>query len=266
MKVSEVMSTEFETIEKDQSLHNALNLMRKKKDTSRLIVIQGEKPVGIISFRDVANRLGTYKTEGMSPKNLHVSSAMTYPILQIDKNEDVETAANIMFENRVSSLLVMEDEKLIGIMRKFDLLKVYDTCKKIKVKELMTENPVMISTSERVISARNTMIEKKFSVLPVLEDSTIVGIIDDATLADALARFREQFSAKQQKARLHDFFIEQIMKSDPPIIDENAPLCDLITVFQDTNYKGVFVVDNSEKLVGIVTLTDITKAIVEGKK
>jgi len=56
------------------------------------------------------------------------------------------------------------------------------------------------------------------------------------------------------------------MKSDPPIIDENAPLCDLITVFQETNYKGVFVVDKEEKLVGIVTLTDITKAIVEGKK
>ena len=152
MKVSEVMSTEFETIEKDQTLQNALNLMRKKKDTSRLIVIQGEKPVGIISFRDVANRLGTYKTDGISPKSLRVSSAMTYPILTIDKNAEVETAANMMFENRVSSLLVMEDEKLIGVMRKYDLLKVYDSCKKIKVKELMTENPVMISESERVIS------------------------------------------------------------------------------------------------------------------
>jgi CBS domain-containing protein len=266
MKVSEVMSTEFETIEKDQSLHNALNLMRKNKDTSRLIVIQGEKPVGIISFRDVANRLGTHKTEGISAKSMHVSSAMTYPILTIDKNDKVETAAKMMFENRVSSLLVMEDEKLIGIMRKFDLLKVYDTCKNIKVKELMTEDPVKITESERVISARNTMIEKKFSVLPVMDESSIIGIIDDATLADALARFREQIPIKHQKSRLHEFFIGQVMKSDPPIIGESAPLCDLIAVFQETNYKGVFVVDNSEKLVGIVTLTDITKAIVEGKK
>ena len=266
MKVLDVMSTEFETIEKDQSLHNALSLMRKKKDTSRLIVTQGEKTVGIISFRDVANRLGTYKTEGISPKSLHVSSAMTFPILTIDKNEDVETAANMMYENRVSSLLVMEDEKLIGVMRKYDLLKIYDSCKKIKVKELMTENPIMISESERVISARNTMMEEKFSVLPVMEEGTIVGIIDDATLADALARFREQFSIKHQKARLQEFYIGQIMKTDPPIINENAPLCDLITVFQETNYKGVFVVDKDERLVGIVTLTDITKAIVEGKK
>jgi CBS domain-containing protein len=265
LKVSEVMSTEFETIEKDQSLHNALILMRKNKDTSRLIVIQGEKPVGILSFRDVANRLGTYKTEGISPKSLHVSSAMTSPVLNIDKNESVETAANMMFENRVSSLLVMEDEKLIGIMTKFNLLKVYDKCKKIKVKELMTENPIQISASERVISARNTMIEKKFSVLPVMDEGVIVGIIDDATLADALARFREQFSIKHQKSRLHEFYIGQVMKSDPPIIGENAPLCDLIAVFQETNYKGVFVVDDSEKLVGIVTLTDITKAIVDGK-
>jgi len=266
MKVSEVMSTEFETIEKDQSLHNALNLMRKKKDISRLIVTQDEKPVGIISFRDVANRLGTHKTEGISPKSLHVSSAMTYPILTIGPDESVEEAAKIMFDNKISSLLVMVNEKLVGVMRKFDLLKVYTTCKKIKVKELMTPDPIKITESERVIAARNTMIEKKFSVLPVMDDTTIVGIIDDATLADALARFREQIPIKHQKARIHEYFIGQVMKSDPPIINENAPLCDLIEVFQATNYKGVFVTDSTNKLVGIVTLTDIAKAIVDGKK
>jgi CBS domain-containing protein len=266
MKVSEVMSTEFETIEKDQSLHNALNLMRKKKDISRLIVTQDEKPVGIISFRDVADRLGTYKTEGISPKSLHVSSAMTYPILTIDPVESVEEAAKIMVENRISSLLVMKDDKLLGILTKSDLLKVYTSCKSIKVKELMTEDPVKITESERVISARNTMMENNFSVLPVMDDAEIVGIIDDETLADALARFREQIPIKHQKARIHEFFIGQVMKSDPPIINQDAPLCDLISVFQDTKYKGVFVTDKTDKLVGIITLTDVTKAIVEGRK
>ncbi len=265
MKVSEIMSTEFETIEKDQSLHNALNLMRKKKNISRLIVTQEEKPVGIISFRDVADRLGTHKTEGISPKSMHVSSAMTYPFLEIDPNESVEVAAKIMYDNKISSLLVMDNNNLVGILRKFDLLKVYTACKKIKVKELMTPDPVKITESERVISARNTMMEKKFSVLPVMEDTTIVGIIDDATLADALARFREQIPIKHQKARIQEFFIGQVMKSDPPIINEDAPLCDLINVFQETNYKGVFVVDATNKLVGIITLTDIAKAIVDGK-
>ncbi len=266
MKVSEVMTTDFETIEKDLNLAKALGLMRKKKDISRLIVIHNEKPVGIISFRDVANKLGTHKTEGISAKSLRVSGAMSYPLLSVNPNEDVKNAAELMIEKGISSLLVMENEELKGLLRKFDLLKVYDTCKKIKVNDLMTHDPVTITESERILSARNTMLEKKFSILPVMDEGTIIGIIDDETLADALARFREQFPAKHQKSRLHEFFVGQVMKSDPPTINERAPLCDLIQVFQDTNYKGVFVLDNTDKLVGIVTLTDITKAIVEGKK
>ncbi|MBN1330883.1 MAG: CBS domain-containing protein [Candidatus Heimdallarchaeota archaeon] len=265
MKVSEVMTTEFETVEKDQQLIKALNLMRKKKGTTRLIVINEGKPLGILSFRDVADRLGTYKTEGISPKELHVTSAMSSPIISIEPNLDVKEAAKIMFDKRVSSLLVMEGDNLKGLLRKFDLLKVYSSCKKIKIGELMTENPIRVTESERVISARKTMMDKNISVLPVVNEENIVGIIDDETLADALARFRDQIPIKHQKSRIQEFFVGQIMKTDPPIIFDYQPLCDVITVFEKTMYKGIFVLDNNKKLVGIITLTDITKAIVEGK-
>ncbi len=266
MKVSEVMTTEYETVEKDQQLDKALNLMRKKKGITRLIVIHEGKPIGILSFRDVADRLGTYKTEGISPKELHVASAMSTPIISVEPSLDVKEAATIMIDKRISSLLVMEGDSLKGLLRKFDLLKTYSTCKKIKVGELMTRNPMRITESERVISARNTMMEKNISILPVVNEENIVGIIDDETLADALARFREQIPIKHQKSRIQEFFVGQVMKSDPPTIFEYQPLCDVIDVFEKTMYKGVFVLDDKKKLVGIITLTDITKAIVEGKK
>ncbi|MHA1212987.1 MAG: CBS domain-containing protein, partial [Candidatus Heimdallarchaeota archaeon] len=70
---------------------------------------------------------------------------------------------------------------------------------------------------------------------------------------------------KHQKSRIQEFYVGQAMKSDPPTIKDNAPLCDVVDIFAETKYKGIFVLDSNEELVGLITLTDITKAIVEGK-
>jgi CBS domain-containing protein len=264
MKVSEVMTTEYETIDKDQLLSSALDLMKKKKLT-RLIVEQNDKVIGLLSFRDVADRLGSPRTEGKSSKNLHVSSAMTFPVLSIDPNEDVVDAAKMMIENRISSLLVMENEELKGLLRKYDLLNVYTKCKKLKIRDLMTESPMKITESERVISARNTMMERKFSILPVMNEGELVGIIDDATLAEALARFRDEVHIKHQKSKIQEYFVGMVMKQKPPTIKAKEPLCNVVSLLQESQLKGIFVFDDEEKLVGIITLTDITKAIAEGR-
>jgi CBS domain-containing protein len=264
MKVSEIMTTEYEIIDKDQMLSTALSLL-KKKDLTRLIVVQNDKVIGLLSFRDVADRLGSYKTEGKSSKSLHVSSAMTFPVMSISPDVEVREAAKIMIENRISSLIVLENEELKGMVRKHDLLKIYDRCKKIKIRDLMTESPIKITESERVISARNIMMEKKFSVLPVVSDNDIVGIVDDETIAEALARFRETVHIKHQKARIQEYYVGMVMKKDPPIIKESEPLCNAVAILQETGSKGIFVIDDSEKLVGLITVTDVTRAIAEGK-
>ncbi|MCF2142900.1 MAG: CBS domain-containing protein [Candidatus Heimdallarchaeota archaeon] len=266
MKVSEIMSTDFITIDKDQKLIDALSILRKKKDVGRLIVTQDNKVVGVISFRDVADRMGSHKTEGISPKSMHISAAMSYPIISIAPDADVVDAAKIMLENRISSLVVMEDENNIkGLLKKIDFIKLLKNCKKIKVKDIMIEEVIQITESERVIAARNIMMEKKFSILPVMNGTKIVGIIDDESLADALARFREQVPIKHQKNRIHDFYVGNVMKTDPPTINVKEPLCKAAEIFEETKYKGIFVVDDNENLVGLITLTDITRLVAEEK-
>ncbi|MFW9923587.1 MAG: CBS domain-containing protein [Candidatus Thorarchaeota archaeon] len=266
MKVAECMTVKFETVDKEQTISKALDILRKNRGTSRLIVVDKEqKPVGIISFRDVADRLGTYKTEGKSPTSMHVSSAMTFPIETIPPETDLIAAAKTMSEKHISSLIVMDNAELKGILTKHDLLKVGLNCKKIKVKDMMTPNPVQISSSERVISARNIMFENKFSALPVVDEGELVGYVDDENIADALAMFREKIPVKHQKNRLHEYFIGQVMKKEPPTIDENAPLCNLVQKMIDTKAKAIFVTNKENKMVGIVSVTDITQAIAEEK-
>ncbi len=263
MKVSEVMSINYGTIDKEQMLSNALTVMRKKKHISRLVVLDKDKPVGVISFRDVADRLGTYKTDGISPTSLRVSSAMSFPIISIESDTELIDAAKMMTEQNISSLLVIDEEELKGLLTKHNLLTIALRCKKIKVKDMMTPEPKQISSSERVMAARNIMFTNNFSALPVVDEDKLVGIVDDQIIADALAKLREKVPRKHQKHRLDEYYIGQVMRLLPPTIDENAPLCDLIQVFINTHAKAVFVINKDEQLVGILSVTDIAHAIAE---
>jgi len=264
LKVADVMTTEFKTVDKDQMMSNAIDILSKKKYTTRLIVLDKDKPVGIISFRDVADRLGTHKTEGKSPKSLRVSSAMSFPIVTITSDMDLIEAAQLMIENKISSLIVVDDDELKGLLTKHNLLELGLKCKKIKVKDMMTPEPMQVSSSERLISARNTMFEHNFSALPVIDDGQLVGLVDDEIVAEALARFREKVPVKHQKHRLQEYYVGQVMKTNPPTIEGSAPLCDIVRKFIDTKSKAVFILEE-EKLIGILSVTDIAKAIAEEK-
>jgi CBS domain-containing protein len=107
------------------------------------------------------------------------------------------------------------------------------------------------------------MMKKKFSVLPVMNEGLIVGMVDDEILAEALARFRETVHVKHQKARIQEYFVGMVMKKEPPTIKETEPLCNAVQILQETHSKGIFVLDEAEKLVGIITVTDITKQLAE---
>ncbi|MEA2071629.1 MAG: CBS domain-containing protein [Asgard group archaeon] len=262
MKVSEVMNTEYETIDKDQMLSDAIELLRKSKKLSRLIVTEDDEPVGVLTFRDVADRLGTPTTGRRSSKSLRVSSTMSYPLKTIPPNTSIKEAAQKMIENKISSLLVMEKGKLKGLVSKFDIISYYKHRKDVTVASLMTKEPYVITPSERVISARKIMMDNDYSTLPVVNDESVpIGIVDDETLADALASFRDNVPKKYQKNKLKQFYVGQVMRKDPPQLEEIAPLQDLIKLLKETHHKAVFIVNDANVISGIVSVTDITNAI-----
>ena len=60
MQIKNLMSEDIITIDKDQNLSDALKLLRKH-NVSRLHVTNNKQLVGIISERDIANKLGSSK-------------------------------------------------------------------------------------------------------------------------------------------------------------------------------------------------------------
>jgi len=86
-----------------------------------------------------------------------------------------------MNELGVGALLVMDAEKLIGIISERDLIrKLLGTNKDPKVAtvaELMTKDPLTVLPSMTVQEAMKTITERRFRHLPVVENGKLHGII-----------------------------------------------------------------------------------------
>ena len=101
------------TVTAEMSLERALELMRKH-DISGLPVVEGDRPVGILTSRDVRFE-----------KNLQqpVSQLMTRQLVTVPPGVSQEHARELLHANRIEKLLVVENGKLLGLITIKDLLQ-----------------------------------------------------------------------------------------------------------------------------------------------
>ncbi|MCK4740213.1 MAG: CBS domain-containing protein, partial [Candidatus Thorarchaeota archaeon] len=143
MKVSQIM-TKPVTIDKDQRLSYALDLLDKKK-VDRLIVVENGELKGILTYADIADRLGVSKVVAVSIGRLHVSSAMTDTVITVTPDDDVIDVAQLMMDKGMSGCPVLDNEgKLVGVITKKDLSQLVKKFKKVKVEDLMTTEELLV--------------------------------------------------------------------------------------------------------------------------
>ncbi len=85
-----------------------------------LLVIDGEKLVGIFSERDYAREV---ILKGRSSKTTQISEVMTDKVLSATPNDNVEYAMSLMSEKRIRHLPVVDNEKVLGMLSIGDLVK-----------------------------------------------------------------------------------------------------------------------------------------------
>lgn len=85
-----------------------------------LVVLEGEKLVGIFSERDYAREV---MLKGRSSKTTPISDVMTHKVLSAKPSDLVEDAMSLMSEKRIRHLPVVENNKVIGVLSIGDLVK-----------------------------------------------------------------------------------------------------------------------------------------------
>ncbi len=129
MKISELMTRDVETLDRNDTLSLAEDLMKMKRIRHLPVTDDGEL-AGIISQRDMfhaglstAMGFGT-KAKGEFLKAVLVKEVMTAEVITIGSGADVKAAARVMLKKKIGCLPIVDDGKLVGLISESDIIRI----------------------------------------------------------------------------------------------------------------------------------------------
>lgn len=248
-----------------------------ENNLSRLIVVEDGNPIGIITEKDVGLFLFS-ETTGQGLDKIPITKILK-PILFVEESLSPQKSAKTMIDRGVSSLAIGSDAELESIFTKTDLVKYYldNLSDENKVVDYMTRDYIYTYTSAPLFKVVRKMLEKKVSRIIVKDQSeNPVGVIsfrdlfrisielgseEDGSGFIISDQIRKGFLSEEGFGNIS--LARDVMTKGLITIKFNQSLYDACKLILENNVSGLVVLDGNESIAGIISKTDITKAIAE---
>jgi CBS domain-containing protein len=146
------------------------------------------------------------------------------------------------------------------------------------VRDVMSAAVTTLRPDAKVELAADLLAEKSVGALPVVDDDgRLLGILRDDDLIASEARVHvptfinflglgmafpgEMKHLEQELKKIAGATVADVMQADPPTTTADATLEDVATIMHDRGVNSIPVVDNANKVVGIVARADIVRFI-----
>ncbi len=116
-QVRDIMQKNVITIEEDKSALDAAKLI-SEKDISFLVIVKNDKPIGVITERDFVRKIAAQDKQASL---ILLSEIMSYKFRWVEPSTEIEDAVQKMLNHNMRRLIVLEDEKLVGVITQTDL-------------------------------------------------------------------------------------------------------------------------------------------------
>jgi CBS domain-containing protein len=118
--IAEIMTEKLETIIITGSAQDAAKKMSDKDVSSLVVTDNNNKPVGIITERDLVRKVSV---KDVNSSNVLIKDILSSPLVTIDSKLTIEGAADTMVNNKVRHLLVVDNNNInrpIGVITATD--------------------------------------------------------------------------------------------------------------------------------------------------
>src|ERR671938_607436 len=89
-----------------------------QEEKGPLPIVEGERPVAIVTDRDI---IAHVVAEGRDPRSMTVDDIASHELVTTGPEQDVNEARRLMDEHQLDRILVVEDDRLVGIISEADI-------------------------------------------------------------------------------------------------------------------------------------------------
>jgi CBS domain-containing protein len=257
------------TLLPEQTLIDARKIMMKY-NISRIVVAKRGKPLGIVTEKDIARFL-YQNTPSRGLDEIRLDQIMSKDLVTVGPEDDLRQCARQMLKNAISSLLVIDAAgNLKGILTKTDLMTAYEEYFPLihKVQEFMTKKVITVESGEPIHTALMLMAGNQVSRVVVVEVGRPAGIITSRDLL-ALGAYLGRPGRRTNKdfipfipSGIKAFMLSSDVMTERPITTTpDSDLADAAYIMLRNKFSGLPVVDSKGHLAGIVTKTDVIRAL-----
>jgi len=259
IKAKEILSEDFEKIDYDSTVNDAIKKFKKRKV---LYVFKGKEFKGVLLERKIIR-------PKLDPKAK--IKKFIYPVPKISLDTNLVKIAKLMIENNIKNLPVFDREKMVGIVDQDMILKkvIEKEIGEKRVSEVMTRDLRTTNENDMLAKVINIFHDYDISHLPVVDSSgKLVGIVKMFDILREIIAPLESIEAGtyigEKKSRLN-IPVRKIMSTTVETIDSKARIKEAIERML-SNRVTYIVVTEDGKPAGIVTGKDLLEQITVPKE
>ena len=116
-QIRDIMEKDVITIENDKTAQDAAKIIAEK-DISFLVIMNDGKPEGILSESDFVRKIAA---ENKKASEIKITEVMSYKFRSVAPTTTIEDAIQKMLNNNIRRLIILDNEKLAGVITQTDL-------------------------------------------------------------------------------------------------------------------------------------------------
>ena len=119
-QVRDIMQKNVITINHDKTALDA-SIILKEKEISFLVIMKEGMPIGLVSERDIVRKIAA---DNLKASEIQLEEIMSKKFKWVEPTTEIEFAVQKMLNNNIRRLIVLEDEKLVGVITQTNLAEV----------------------------------------------------------------------------------------------------------------------------------------------
>jgi len=256
-------------------IYGAVKIMVKEGFRRMPIVEPGTQHLlGIVTATDIVNFFGggdkfqliqrKYNGNFFKAINEPIKSIMTQDVVYAYTTSKISQALELMKKHKIGGLPIVDiDKRVWAILTERDIMSFFaGRISGVKVADVMSRRVVTATPNMSIFEAERNMVERGFRRLPIVVNNKVVGM---ATARGVLRFFGSGEVFKHLRsgtmAQVLQTSVLEIATKDIDTVKPDVDVGEVARIMHEKDVGSVLVEEN-EKLVGIVTERDFFKLIV----